>query len=276
MKVNGTLMVTLIVAAALLLLPASGPMPTIVTAETGSDRDTDSLYRFLVNDSFGPGERLLFSLGYGFVTAGTATLEVVDTNTVGDHLCYRISSITQSNSFFDKFYKVRDTIISQIDVDGIYSHYFFKALNEGSYHSRREVLFLHDLGYATYRKDDEKLDTLEISAFAQDIMSLMYYVRTLPLEVGQSVTIQTVTGGEVNELEVRVLERETVSVPAGEFRCLVVEPLMTATGVFKHEGRIKVWLTDDRLRMPVLMKSKVVVGSIHAELEEFRLGDLNW
>jgi hypothetical protein len=46
--------------------------------------------------------------------------------------------------------------------------------------------------------------------------------------------------------------------------------------VFKQEGAIKVWLTDDRLRMPVLMKSKVFVGSIFAELEEYKLGNLDW
>jgi hypothetical protein len=73
-----------------------------------------------------------------------------------------------------------------------------------------------------------------------------------------------------------VLERETISVPAGKFDCLVLEPLLTATGIFKHEGSIKVWVTDDRLHMPVLMKSKVLVGSIHAELEDYRLGELIW
>lgn len=254
----------------------SGGHVNMLRAVAQPEPAPDTLDRLVINDSFGPGERLVFSLGYGFVSAGTAVIEVADTNTVAGHLCYRINSLTESNSFFDNFYKVRDTIVSQIDVDGLYSHHFFKALHEGSYDSRREVVFEQSRGLALYTKDDEAVDTLEIRPYAQDIMSVMYFVRTLPLEVGKTITIQTVTGGEVVDLQVKVLERETVSVPAGEFKCLVVEPLMTTTGVFKHEGRIKVWLTDDRLRMPVLMKSKVVVGSIHGELEEFRLGELNW
>lgn len=248
----------------------------LVRADAGQDIDPDSLSRVVVNDSFGPGERLLFSIGYGFVTAGTATLEVVDTNTVDEHLCYQIRSETNSNSFFDTFYKVRDTIISQIDVDGIFSQYFFKALNEGSYHSWQEVDFEPEKGRALYNKDDDKIDTLKIAPFAQDILSAMYYVRTLPLEVGQTLAVETVSGDQVSVLQVKVLKREKVGVPAGDFQCLVVEPLLTTTGVFKSEGEIKVWLTDDRLHMPVLMKSKVAIGSIYAELEEFRLGDLNW
>jgi hypothetical protein len=237
---------------------------------------TDSLYREVTNDSFGPGEYLRFSVGYGFLTAGQATLEVQDTNSHNDHLCYRIYSETKSNSFFDGFYKVRDTVISQIDVDGIFSRYFRKAINEGSFHSVREIEFQPDLGQAISRKDTDEIDTVDIGSFAQDVLSAMYYVRTQPLKIGEVIKVNSVDRNKAHELSVRVLKKETVEVPAGQFDCIVVEPLLTEAGIFKQEGEIKVWLTDDRLKMPVLMKSKVLVGSIHAELEEFRLGDLNW
>jgi hypothetical protein len=55
----------------------------------------------------------------------------------------------------------------------------------------------------------------------------------------------------------------------------VLEPITQSVGLFKHEGRLKVWLTDDHLRMPVMMKSKVVVGSIVAELVDFQLGGID-
>jgi hypothetical protein len=54
----------------------------------------------------------------------------------------------------------------------------------------------------------------------------------------------------------------------------VVEPLLQTVGVFKHQGKLKVWLTNDRLKIPVLMKSKIMVGSIEAELTDYRLGDI--
>ena len=236
----------------------------------------DSLYRDVINDSFGPGEYLRFSVGYGFLTAGTATLEVTDTNTYNGHLSFRIYSETKSNSFFDGFYKVRDTAESQIDVDGIFSHYFRKALHEGSYNSVREIDFQHELRRAISSKDSAEVDTVEIGTFAQDVLSAMYFIRTQPLELGDYVTVNSVERNKANQLRVHVLKKETVEVPAGVFDCIVVEPLLSEAGIFKQEGEIKVWLTDDRLRMPVLMKSKVLVGSIHAELEEFRLGNLNW
>jgi hypothetical protein len=68
------------------------------------------------------------------------------------------------------------------------------------------------------------------------------------------------------------LNRERIKVKAGVFNTIVVEPLLQAAGLFKHEGKLTVWLTDDGLHLPVLMKSKVLVGSIVAELTDYRLG----
>ena len=251
---------------------------TKVTLKSGNVEamPTDSLYREVVNDAFGPGEYLRFSVGYGFLTAGQATLEVRDTNTYNDKLCYQIYSETKSNNFFDSFYKVRDTALCQIDVDGIFSRYFRKALHEGSYNSVREIRFMPEQGRAITIKDSSEVDTVDVGAFTQDVLSAMYFIRTQPLEIGQYLTVNSVERDKATQLRVHVLKKETVEVPAGVFDCIVVEPLLSEAGVFKQEGEVKVWLTDDRLRMPVLMKSKVLVGSIHAELEEFRLGNLNW
>jgi len=66
--------------------------------------------------------------------------------------------------------------------------------------------------------------------------------------------------------------RERVKVPAGEFDCLVVEPVLEGEGLFQHEGKLTIWMTDDARKMPVLMKTKVKVGSIDASLREYRSG----
>jgi hypothetical protein len=73
-------------------------------------------------------------------------------------------------------------------------------------------------------------------------------------------------------LEVKVLKKERVEVDAGTFDCLVVQPILQAAGVFEQKGTLTVWLTDDQKKMPVLMKSKVVIGSITTELTDYSLG----
>jgi hypothetical protein len=72
-------------------------------------------------------------------------------------------------------------------------------------------------------------------------------------------------------MEVKVLKRERIEVPAGKFDCILVEPVLKSEGVFQSKGSIFVWLTDDERRIPVLVKSKVPVGSISVSLTDMRL-----
>jgi hypothetical protein len=100
----------------------------------------------------------------------------------------------------------------------------------------------------------------------------MYYVRTLALVPGTSVYVPNHDNGKNYPLEVRVEERERVTVDAGTFDCLVLEPVLMGEAVFKQNGRIKIWVTDDELHLPVLLKSKVFVGAIAGVLTHFELG----
>ena len=72
-------------------------------------------------------------------------------------------------------------------------------------------------------------------------------------------------------VRVIVHARDRVRVPAGTFDCIVVEPVLREAGLFNQKGRMVVWVTDDERRMPVMMKSKVLVGTIDVELKSYRM-----
>ena len=83
------------------------------------------------------------------------------------------------------------------------------------------------------------------------------------------LTLNNFYGDKSYELGVRFLGRQELEVAAGTFRTLVVEPLVKEGGLFKSEGRIVVWLTDDALKIPIRVNTKVVIGSIDVELREY-------
>ena len=56
---------------------------------------------------------------------------------------------------------------------------------------------------------------------------------------------------------------------AGTFKTIVVEPLVKEGGLFKSEGRIVIWLSDDERKLPVRVNTKVLIGSIDVELREY-------
>ena len=225
--------------------------------------------RTVENMAFGVGERLHFDINYGFINAGTATMEVQNLIEYNERPCYQIVTRALSNDFFSTFYKVEDRVESIVDAVGLFSWRFEKNLREGGYKADQMYTFDQERNLVFY--DDDSLSTAPV---VQDALSALYFVRTQTLTVGQSLYVDNFTDGENYPLEVRVVKRETIEVDAGRFDCIVVEPVLQAAGVFKHEGRLKVWLTDDRLKMPVLMKSKVLVGSISAELTDYQLGEI--
>ncbi|GAB4323661.1 MAG: DUF3108 domain-containing protein [Candidatus Zixiibacteriota bacterium] len=224
-------------------------------------------YRPMVNYAFGVAETLWYDVGWQSIVAGKGMMyvnEPIDTN---GHLCYPIYSTVKSTPFFSAFFRVDDSAVTFMDVRQMYPVRFEKYLREGKYESDRIADFDSKRGLA-YTPDD----TLVVPRYIQDALSLLYYVRALDLEPGTDIQVENYSGKEVYTLTVRILRRERIKVKAGTFSTLVVEPLLQAAGLFKHEGRLTVWLTDDRLHLPVLMKSKVLVGSIVAELTDYRLG----
>lgn len=242
---------------------------TSAQADSTEDAEQAGFDRYVENLAFGPGEKLYFDIGYGFINAGQATIEVSELIEYSGRPCYQIVSLANSNKFFSSFFKVEDRVESIVDGVGIFSWHFEKHVREGGYRADRVYEFDQQKNLVYYGED-----TIEVAPYVQDALSVLYYIRTQDLKIGQSYFIENFTDGKKYPLEVKVHRKETIKVKAGKFDCVVVEPLFLTSGVFKHEGKLTVWLTDDRLKMPVLMKSKVLVGSISAELTNFELGEI--
>jgi hypothetical protein len=184
-------------------------------------------------------------------------------------VAYELVARAESNAFFSKFYKVRNRIQSLWDRDGRFSWRYTEDRREGKFRAKSEIRFDPERHEAIY-SDGE---AYPVPPTVQDALSSFYYTRTQPLPLGGSVVFDYHASRRSQPLEVRVLGRETVETPAGKFNCIVVEPLLKAGGIFKSKGRLVIWLTDDERRMPVLMKSKVAVGSISVVLQEAKRGN---
>lgn len=228
----------------------------------------DSL-RTLTNDAFGPGESLEFSIGYGLVEAGTARMEVKDAVTIDGRPTLRIVSTATSNRFFDGLYRVRDTVTTWMDAEGLFPWRFEQDQREGDYLRHQEIRFDPVLSQAFFR--DEKFDTPQ---YVQDILSAFYFVRTFPLAPGDTLELPHWSERKYYTLRVVVHEVEKIKTEAGAFECLKLEPMLASDGLFRHEGKVFIWVTNDRLHMPVLVRSRLMVGAIEAELVAYRLGEL--
>jgi hypothetical protein len=217
---------------------------------------------------FRAGESLRFSVQYGFIHAGTAWLEVPEVRQWRGHQVYQLLARAESNAFFSRFYKVRERIESYWDLRGRYSRRYFEDRREGKFRQRSDIVFDADKGEAIYSTGG----VYPVPPRVQDALSSFYYTRTQALPLGGSIVFHYHASRKSQPLRVKVLGRERIQTPAGTFDCVAVEPILKAGGIFRSSGRLVVWLTDDERRMPVLMKSKVIIGSISVVLQEAKAG----
>ena len=223
--------------------------------------------RSIENVAFGVGERLTFDVNYGFITAGSAVLEIPALDSIAGRACYRVEFRVNSLPSFSWIYRVEDRYVTYIDAGTIAPWKFEQHVREGSY--SRDFVAEFD-----QRKNIAKTSegTYPVPPYVHDILSAFYYARTIdygPLKAGDQVLLSNFYKDKTFDLIVRVLGRQQLEVAAGTFNTVVIEPLVREGGLIKTEGRIVVWLTDDQRKIPVRVNTKVVIGSIDTELREY-------
>lgn len=215
-----------------------------------------------------PGEILTYDISWSkIVTAGTAVMEIKEKTLLDGKQALSFIATTHSAGLVDKFYPVNDKLESVFDPVVMQSITFSLNESHGKKKRRRELVF--DQAHKTVLStvNDNPPETLTIEAQTQDALSSLYYLRTRDdFIVGKAIIIQVHDSGKNWAVEVQTLGREKVKTPAGEFATIKVRTFPKYEGVFMNKGEIFIWLTDDKRKTPVLMKSTIAIGSIVSTL----------
>lgn len=262
-----TLIVSLTLAAAsrIVLSPQAEaqnlPAPAVQPAPA-----LDSL-RAIPQSAFTVGERLVYDVGYSFIVAGEAVISVPEIQTYNGRECYQLLFTVVSTPTFSWIYHVDDRYETLMDVKGLFPWRFTQRVREGNYKYDFSAAFDQRNHIAT--ASDKHYP---IPPYVHDIVSAFFFTRTMDFSrarPGERVWLQNFYKDSTYTLAVKFIGRQQVEVDAGRFNCIIVEPMIQEGGLFKSEGRILIWLTDDERKIPVKVSTKVVVGSIDAELREY-------
>jgi hypothetical protein len=218
---------------------------------------------------FGPGEKMTFRVTYGILgRRGTASTEIRGIENVRGNPTYHLSFRLKGGALG---FSMDDLQESWLDVSRLYSHRFKQDLNQTRYERLRTLDF-----YPAERvwRRVEKVDSGALATeMPLDDVSFLYWSRTLPLEVGSTYEFNRYYKDEGNPVILKVVRRETVTVPAGTFNTIVVQPIIRTSGLFGDGGRAEVFYTDDERRLIVLVKTRMSIGTMQMQLEEYVAGE---
>ena len=166
---------------------------------------------------FEPGETLTYKLRWKFINAGTATFQVQPIAEMHGIPAHHFLLTIRSSSLVDMFYKVRDRVEAYTDLAVTRSLLYKNEQREGSYSRDVTVTFDWENEHAQFDNRGEKKDPIFIYPGTFDPLSVIYHLRMQELVPGNVLKAPATDGKRIVIGRVRVVEKQKVKVPAGEF-----------------------------------------------------------
>lgn len=206
------------------------------------------------------GEILTYNAQIGFFpfSAGKQVLEVVEETEISGHSVYHLKAVAETSGIFSKLYNFKNHEESYVTKDTFRPIFYTKKIEDRGYKANYKVCF--DLaGEAIITKND-KQKKVDVSQGIQDELSMLYFLRTKKLDVGKKYKFPVLIGLKTYEAILEVVRRESRKTAIGKVTTLM---LKTSNGY-------KLWLTDDKSRIPVKIEVKTKIGTLTAELEKVK------
>ncbi len=220
------------------------------------------------------GEYMKYSLNYGFITGGYATFTVEEAYIDGIKTEH-ISLVGISAGIVEALYTIRDKYTSYVNPETHQPVKSIRNIKEGRYKYYNEVTY----DYNTLKEDSITIQSkrsgeVRVPKDIQDIISAVYYARNFcfndDMKKGDIISFNSYFGDEIFPLKIKFMGIETIKTPQGKVECFLFHPVTEVGRAFKTEEDMKLWITRDKNRIPILAKMNLKVGSFTVELEEYK------
>lgn len=227
------------------------------------------------NEVFQTGESATYNVYYkiGFVWFNAAEVKFeANYKKYKNKPSYHLVSVGNTLPNYDWIYKVRDTYQSIVDTNTLTPYWFKRNTSEGGRRVNNSYTFEDSLIYSSIIKDDdpEIKDTLQSKQCTSDVLSAIYACRNInfkELEINDTVPLNMVLDNEIYSLYIRYLGTDSTQIRNEKiYDCLKFSILLVEGSIFKGGEDMTVWVTNDKVRVPVRVEAKILIGAIIAEL----------
>lgn len=222
---------------------------------------------------FKSGEWLRYKMSYsGFLRAGTAILEVDEKEYQGKKV-FHTKGTGWTSGMIKWFFEVEDYYESYFDKENIKPLVFKRKIYEGGYKKHTITTFNYDVKKAYVQDFTLQKDTSVSFNKVQDMLSSFYYLRSIDvskIKPGDEIKLDMFFDEETFPFRLKFLGKQSLRTPVGKIETLVFRPYVLSGRVFKEQESVTIWISNDSNKIPLKLKAELRVGSLTAELEEYR------
>ena len=221
----------------------------------------------LLSSAYGGDETFQYDVSWsGGIKISELRLRI--TRTAKDQDSFEIHARVTDYGTFRFFYPVDDTFVTLVQGEQRLPVRYEVEQKEGrGYKAHRLSLYDQERNLVRYRKNDEPEQQFVMAGKAHNEFSSFFFTRVLPFTPNTSVIVPTFADEKRHEVVVTPRQwtrfEETLLGPVDVIEVL---PRMTFKGLYDKSGDTVIWFTDDACRMPVRIRSKILIGSLTAEL----------
>ncbi len=219
------------------------------------------------------GEKLKYTLKYGFIKGGYISLTVKDTVWNGNKT-HELELAAKTSGVVDILFKVRDRYVSYLNPLTDQPLKSVRDIREGGYTYYNEVLYNYNsLQQDSITIQSKKSGAVKVPSNIQDIVSAFYFARRYKfnesLEPGEIIELTTYFSDEIFPLKIKYIGTETIKTNFGRTECYVFHPVTETGRMFKTDNDMTIWITRDKNRIPIKLKANLKVGAFTCELESY-------
>ncbi len=220
------------------------------------------------------GEYIYYTVHYGPITAGEATLELKNNTYKGKQVLH--SKLTgKTTGMADAVFKVVDIYESYMDPLSELPVFTIRNIREGRYRKYNEVIFDHTT------RNDSTILTSDLTGVhigqkgMHDILSCFYHFRDdiLPdkkvLKEGEIITIMTWFTDELYPVRLKYIKTEEVKTKLGKIKCYKFNPVTETGRLFKTEEDVSFWFSADKNYLPIKIRFDIFVGAFTVEMTNY-------
>lgn len=225
--------------------------------------------------SYKPGEKVTYTIQYGPIPAGNATLELTnDTFNMRDVWHSKLSARTTGMA--EVLFKVLDIYESDINPSTELPLRSIRSIHEGHYKKYNVVLFDHKT------RPDSSILTSDLTGQhiappkIYDILSCFYYFRNhlLPRDTnflikGEIITIITWFCDELYPIRLKYIGTDEIKTRVGKIKCYKFNPVTETGRLFKTQEDVSFWFSADKNFLPVKVRFDIFVGAFTCEITSY-------